>query len=146
MTIFWEWGNILVNNYQSEFQQGFVEVETTAGIPCKKQHTTDIQKIFQGSFTLTKAEKLSFENWYRNTIKQGTLTFQYYDSEVDAYRTTRIIGNPTITSNSNLFNVNVQLIFDSGIFFTEKYLTVGAGLRSLVNPDKPLVVNKKLRL
>lgn len=113
MTIYWQWGSINVSSYQSEFQEGFIENTPDAGIPFRRLRFTNIQKIFQGTFTLTPQEKLEFESWYKFDIKQGELSFQYYDCEEETYKTTKIIGKPAITANSNLFNVNIKLTFEN---------------------------------
>lgn len=144
--IYWQWGTIQVSNYQAEFQQGFVEITPDAGIPYRRQSFTDIQTLFQGKVTLTKTEKLDFQSWYRHDIRQGALTFLYWDCEIEAYRTTRIIGKPTITSNSNHFDINIQLAFDPTIVYQQRDLTVNPDSYLLVNPDLRLVVGKKLRL
>jgi len=146
MTIFWQWGTIQVSNYQAEFQQGFIEVSPDSGKPFRRQTFTDIQKLFAGKVTLTRTEKLDFESWYRWDTKQGTIPFQYWDCEIEAYRTTRILGKPTITSNSNYFDVSLQLAFDPAIVYQQRELIANPDSYLLVNPDLRLVVGKKLRL
>lgn len=145
MIEYWQWGNILVNNYQGEFQQGFIEVTPDAGIPYRRQCFSDIQDIFQGTFALTRVELLEFKNWYKYIIKQGSIPFQYYDCQLNVYRTCRILEKPTWTSNSSMFSVSIKFTFDSGIFYQDRSL-VANDTYLLVNGDKALVVSKKLRL
>lgn len=145
MAEYWQWGQITVNNYQGEFQQGFVETTPDAGIPFRRQRFTDIQDIFLGVFLLTKTELLDFKSWYKYNIKQGSIPFQYYDSQLGIYRTCRIIEKPTWTSNSDKFNISLKLTFDSGIFYQDRILVVNNSYLT-VNDGKALVVAKKLRL
>lgn len=112
--IYWQWGTIQVNNYQSNFQNGIVEINMDAGIPMKRMRFTSVQNILEGTFTLNKDDKLEFESWYKFDIKQGELEFQYYDCEYSAYKTVRLVDKPKITSNSNYFDVYVKFIYVGG--------------------------------
>lgn len=111
MTEYWQWGNINVSNYQNEFQEGFIENTPDAGIPFKRLKFTDIQEIVQATFTVSESDYTNFLSWYKFNIKQGELSFQFYDSRYEKYRTTKIVGKPTYTPNSNMFNITVKLTF-----------------------------------
>lgn len=146
MTIYWIWGEILNNNFRNEHQEGFVEVTPDAGSPLKRQKWTDVMDIMQGSFTLTAQKYVDFMSWYKTTIKQGSIPFEYYDCRYGIYRTTRIVGKPTYSSNSKFFNISIQLIFDNDIIYQDRVLVANPDKVLVANPDKVLVASKKLRI
>lgn len=146
MTIYWTWGEILNNGFQNEHQEGTIRVTPDAGSPMTRQKWTDVMDIIQGTFTLTLQEYIDFMSWYKSTIKQGTIPFQYYDCRYDVYRTARLTQKPTYTTNSKYYNVSIQMVFDSGIIYQERTLVANPDLVLIANPDKVLVANKKLRV
>jgi len=143
---YWTWGKIKSDGYTSQFQQGFMEITPDAGIPFRMQRFTDVGSIFQGTFILDKNTKKDFESWYKFNIRQGSIPFKFYDCEVEQYRTTRIIENPTYNTVSNMFSISIKMMFDSEIFNVSRYLKVNNGSYLLVNNGKRLIVNKKLRV
>jgi len=109
--IYWQWGDILTDSLQEEFQESTIEITPDAGVPFKRQRFTDAVEIIQATFTLTRTEYLDFISWYKFNIQQGSLSFQYYDTRYNVYKTTKMIGKPSISSNSNMFNVTMQIAF-----------------------------------
>jgi len=141
----WAWGEFQIKNFQEEFQEGCIEITPDKGVPTRKVRFTDIQDLVQGTFALTRSEYLAFLTWFKTTIKCGTIPFLYYDSRIEQTRTVRIIGKPSITTLSNMFNIAVQFAFDSNIVYMDRYL-IANNKYLLVNPDKPLIIGKKLRV
>lgn len=109
----WRFGEILSNGFSNEEQQGFSEVTPDAGNPYRRQEFTDIQDLISGTFILDFNEYLDFKNWYRNEIRQGSLSFDYYDCRVDQSRTARIIGKPQYTTVSNQYRLSITLSLES---------------------------------
>lgn len=146
MTIYWTWGEILSNGFQNEYQDGTIEINPDAGIPYKRQKFSDTMDIIQGVFILDNIQYIDFMSWYKFNIKQGTLPFQYYDCRYNVYRTARVVGKPTYSTNSKYYNVAITLSFDSSIIYQERTLVANPDLVLIANPDKVLVANKKLRI
>lgn len=144
--IYWTWGQILNNGFQNEYQDGTLEITPDAGVPYKRLRFSDTMDIIQGVFTLNKQQYIDFMSWYKFNIKQGTIPFQYYDCRYDIYRIARIVGKPTYSTNSNYYNMQVTITFDSNIIYQERTLVANPDLVLVANPDKVLVANKKLRI
>lgn len=131
----WKWGQIRLDGFQNEFQEGYIEVTPDAGIPFRRERFSDIQDIVQGKFTLEKVQYIDFMSWYKFNIRQGAIPFKYYDCRVGQERTTRIVGKPTWSSNSKYYDMTITLTFDSEVFLLDRVLSA--------NPNLPLVANDK---
>lgn len=129
----WKWGQIKLDGFRNEYQEGYIEVTPDAGIPFRRERFTDIQDIIQGSFTLTKMQYIDFMSWYKSNIRQGAIPFKYFDCRIGQERTVRITGKPTFTSNSKYYDVSITLTFDSEIFYLDRVLAA--------NYEIPLVAN-----
>jgi hypothetical protein len=75
----WKWGQIKLDGFQNEFQEGYIEVTPDAGPPFRRERFSDIQDILKGTFTLLKIKYIDFMSWYKSDIKQGALPFKYFD-------------------------------------------------------------------
>lgn len=131
----WKWGQIRLDGFQNEFQEGYIEVTPDAGIPFRRERFSDIQDIVQGKFTLEKVQYIDFMSWYKFNIRQGAIPFKYYDCRIGQERTTRIVGKPTWSSNSKYYDMSITLTFDSEVFLLDRVLSA--------NPNLPLVANDK---
>lgn len=131
----WKWGQIRLDGFQNEFQEGYIEVTPDAGIPFRRERFSDIQDIIQGKFTLEKVQYIDFMSWYKFNIRQGAIPFKYYDCRIGQERTTRIVGKPTWSSNSKYYDMSITLTFDSEVFLLARVLSA--------NPNLPLVANDK---
>ena len=131
----WKWGQIRLDGFQNEFQEGYIEVTPDAGIPFRRERFSDIQDIIQGKFTLTRLQYIDFMSWYKLNIRQGAIPFKYYDCRIGQERTTRIVGKPTWSSNSKYYDMSITLTFDSEVFLLDRVLSA--------NPNLPLVANDK---
>lgn len=131
----WKWGQIRLDGFQNEFQEGYIEVTPDAGIPFRRERFSDIQDIIQGKFTLEKVQYIDFMSWYKFNIRQGAIPFKYYDCRIGQERTTRIVGKPTWSSNSKYYDMSITLTFDSEVFLLDRVLRA--------NPNLPLVANDK---
>ena len=131
----WKWGQIRLDGFQNEFQEGYIEVTPDAGIPFRRERFSDIQDIIQGKFTLEKVQYIDFMSWYKSNIRQGANPFKYYDCRIGQERTTRIVGKPTWSSNSKYYDMSITLTFDSEVFLLDRVLSA--------NPNLPLVANDK---
>lgn len=131
----WKWGQIRLDGFQNEFQEGYIEVTPDAGIPFRRERFSDIQDIIQGKFTLEKVQYIDFMSWYKFNIRQGAIPFKYYDCRIGQERTTRIVGKPTWSSNSKYYDMTITLTFDSEVFYLDRVLSA--------NPNLPLVANDK---
>lgn len=131
----WKWGQIRLDGFQNEFQEGYIEVTPDAGIPFRRERFSDIQDIVQGKFTLEKVQYIDFMSWYKFNIRQGAIPFKYYDCRIEKERTARIVGKPTWSSNSKYYDMSITLTFDSEIFYLDRVLSA--------NPNLPLVANDK---
>lgn len=131
----WKWGQIRLDGFQNEFQEGYIEVTPDAGIPFRRERFSDIQDIIQGKFTLEKVQYIDFMSWYKFNIRQGAIPFKYYDCRIGQERTTRIVGKPTWSSNSKYYDMTITLTFDSEVFLLDRVLSA--------NPNLPLVANDK---
>lgn len=131
----WKWGQIRLDGFQNEFQEGYIEVTPDAGIPFRRERFSDIQDIIQGKFTLEKVQYIDFMSWYKFNIRQGAIPFKYYDCRIGQERTTRIVGKPTWSSNSKYYDMSITLTFDSEVFYLDRVLSA--------NPNLPLVANDK---
>ena len=131
----WKWGQIRLDGFQNEFQEGYIEVTPDAGIPFRRERFSDIQDIVQGKFTLTRLQYIDFMSWYKFDIRQGAIPFKYYDCRIGQERTTRIVGKPTWSSNSKYYDMTITLTFDSEVFYLDRVLSA--------NPNLPLVANDK---
>lgn len=131
----WKWGQIRLDGFQNEFQEGYIEVTPDAGIPFRRERFSDIQDIIQGKFTLEKVQYIDFMSWYKFNIRQGAIPFKYYDCRIGQERTTRIVGKPTWSSNSKYYDMSITLTFDSEVFYLDRVLSA--------NPNLPLVANNK---
>ena len=131
----WKWGQIRLDGFQNEFQEGYIEVTPDAGIPFRRERFSDIQDIIQGKFTLEKVQYIDFMSWYKFNIRQGAIPFKYYDCRIGQERTTRIVGKPTWSSNSKYYDMSITLTFDSEVFLLDRVFSA--------NPNLPLVANDK---
>lgn len=131
----WKWGQIRLDGFQNEFQEGYIEVTPDAGIPFRRERFSDIQDIIQGKFTLTRLQYIDFMSWYKFNIRQGAIPFKYYDCRIGQERTTRIVGKPTWSSNSRYYDMTITLTFDSEVFYLDRVLSA--------NPNLPLIANDK---
>ena len=131
----WKWGQIRLDGFQNEFQEGYIEVTPHAGIPFRRERFSDIQDIVQGKFTLEKVQYIDFMSWYKFNIRQGAIPFKYYDCRIGQERITRIVGKPTWSSNSKYYDMSITLTFDSEVFLLDRVLSA--------NPNLPLVANDK---
>lgn len=129
----WKWGQIKLDGFRNEFQEGYIEVTPDAGIPFRRERFSDIQDIIQGNFTLDKTQYVDFMSWYKFDIRQGAIPFEFYDCRIDKNRVARISGKPTFASNSKYYEVSVTLMIDSGIFYLDRVLAA--------NYEIPLVAN-----
>ena len=129
----WKWGQIKLDGFRNEFQEGYIEVTPDAGIPFRRERFSDIQDIVQGNFTLDKTQYIDFMSWYKSNIRQGAIPFKYFDCRIGQERTARITGKPTFTSNSKYYDVSITLTFDSEIFYLDRVLAA--------NYEIPLVAN-----
>lgn len=134
----WTWGQIKLDGFQNEFQEGYIEVTPDAGIPFRRERFSDIQDIIQGKFTLEKVQYIDFMSWYKFNIRQGAIPFKYYDCRIEKERTARIVGKPTWSSNSRYYDMTITLSFDSEVFYLDRVLAA--------NKEIPLVANGGLYL
>ena len=129
----WKWGQIKLDGFRNEFQEGYIEVTPDAGIPFRRERFTDIQDIIQGSFTLTKMQYIDFMSWYKSNIRQVAIPFEFYDCRIGQNRVTRIVGKPTFTSNSKYYDVSITLTFDSGVFMFDRVLAANSAIPLVAN-------------
>lgn len=132
----WTFGQIKIEGFQNEPQEGYIELTPDAGIPYRRERFSDIQDIVKGNFTLDKKEYIRFMSWYKLNIKQGSIPFKFFDCRIQKERVARIVGKPTYTTNSKFFDVSITIAFDSGVFYDESVL--------VANPDFALEANGKL--
>jgi hypothetical protein len=85
----WTFGKLLANNWSQEPQKGYIENSPDAGKSFRREIFTDINKLRTGSIILDKGDSQEFENWFKNTIKQGTIPFDIYDCYVGFEREAR---------------------------------------------------------
>lgn len=124
----WRFGEILSNGFQSEYQSGFSELSPDAGSTYRREEFTDIQDLISGSFVLDIDAYRDFKDWYKNDIRQGSLKFDYYDCITRQTRQAQILGNPTFSTVSNLFYVNITLALDSVTYVESFNLLDEAGI------------------
>ena len=129
----WTWGQIKLDGFRNEFQEGYIEVTPDAGIPFRRERFSDIQDIIQGNFTLDKTQYIDFMSWYKFNIRQGAIPFKYYDCRIGQNRVTRIVGKPTFTSNSKYYDVSITLTFDSGVFMLDRVLAANSAIPLIAN-------------
>lgn len=129
----WTWGQIKLDGFRNEFQEGYIEVTPDAGIPFRRERFSDIQDIIQGNFTLDKTQYVDFMSWYKFNIRQGALPFTYYDCRIGKNRTARIVGKPTFSSNSKYYDISVTITFDSEIFYLDRVLAANELLPIFAN-------------
>ena len=141
----WKWGQIKLDGFRNEFQEGYIEVTPDAGIPFRRERFSDIQDIIQGNFTFDKYQYLDFMSWYKHDIRQGSIPFIYHDCRIGFDRVARIVGKPTFSSNSKYFDVSITLAFDSGQFKFDKILAANILKPLTANGDKYLIANDYYR-
>lgn len=129
----WKWGQIKLDGFRNEFQEGYIEVTPDAGIPFRRERFSDIQDIIQGNFTLDKTQYIDFMSWYKFNIRQGAIPFKYFDCRIGQNRVTRIVGKPTFTSNSKYYDVSITLTFDSGVFMLDRVLAANSAIPLIAN-------------
>lgn len=129
----WKWGEIKLDGFRNEFQEGYIEVTPDAGIPFRRERFSDIQDIIQGNFTLDKIQYIDFMSWYKFNIRQGAIPFKYFDCRIGQNRVTRIVGKPTFTSNSKYYDVSITLTFDSGVFMLDRVLAANSAIPLIAN-------------
>ena len=129
----WTWGQIKLDGFRNEFQEGYIEVTPDAGIPFRRERFSDIQDIIQGNFTLDKTQYIDFMSWYKFNIRQGAIPFKYFDCRIGQNRVTRIVGKPTFTSNSKYYDVSITLTFDSGVFMLDRVLAANSAIPLIAN-------------
>lgn len=133
----WNWGTLLNDSFQNEFQEGYLEVTPDAGIPFRRERFSDIQDIVSGNLSLTEEDYIDFMSWYKFNIRQGTIPFLFYDCRVKSDRVARLtINKPQFNRQSNRWNISVTLAFNSGIFFINEKL--------VCNSDYPIEANGKI--
>lgn len=129
----WTWGQIKLDGFRNEYQEGYIEVTPDAGIPFRRERFSDIQDIIQGNFTLDKTQYIDFMSWYKFNIRQGAIPFEFYDCRIGQNRVTRIVGKPTFTSNSKYYDVSITLTFDSGVFMLDRVLAANSAIPLVAN-------------
>ena len=146
MTQYWAWGKIKNSGFQNEQQSGFVEVTPDAGIPFRRQRFSDVGDIIKGTITLNKTTYLQFMSWYKFNIKQGAISFTYYDCRIEQDRTARIIDKPIYSSNSTYFDVQITLYLEPVIIYQDVSLIADENTLLIADEDVILVATEKLRL
>lgn len=142
----WRFGEILSNGFSNEEQTGFSEVSPDAGSPFRRQEFTDIQDLISGTFILTAAQYIDFKGWYRNEVRQGSLSFDYYDCRVEQTRTARIIGKPQYNTVSNHYRVSITLSLESVVVTTTDNLVSQAGDNIVSLSGDQIVTTTKFRI
>lgn len=140
----WTWGNFLISNFSDEEQTGFIEVNADAGLPYRREIFTDIQNIVSGTITLDKNDYLSFKDWYRNTIKQGTIPFDFYDCRIGQTRTARFNGKPSYVTNNIYYNVSVTLSLEQVNAYIDWSLLTESGDYILTEDNKNILVSTEI--
>lgn len=142
----WIWGKPLIQNFSNQPQKGYTEVEPDAGVPFRRLQFTDIYDLASCSFDLDRFNYIRFMSWYKSELRQGTIPFEIFDCRYKRERTARIVGDvPHYATNSNRYTLNLTLAFMPEAFNYDYTMTVGDGLRLIVNDDNPLVAGLLVR-
>lgn len=144
MTAVWRFGDIRVAGFQNEIQDGVRELTPDAGNPFKRVSFTDVQDLIRGTFVVNRDDYLDFMDWFRNTIRQGSLSFSYYDCRIDASRTARIIGRPSFTTLSNKWVISISLSLEPVTSIVEFNLITETGDNLITETDDNLIVDAGL--
>lgn len=142
----WRFGNILADGFKNETQKGFSEVNPDAGSIYRRQEFTDVKDIIQGRFILTQTQYIDFMDWYRNEVRQGSLSFDYYDCRVDLTRTATILGKPTWQAVSNQYYVSITLALDEVEQIIDVDLVSEAGEPIVSEAGEQIVTTVKVRV
>jgi hypothetical protein len=108
----WKFGKLLASNWSQEPQKGYIENSPEAGKSFRREMFTDINKLRTGSVILEKGVAQEFENWFKNTIKQGTIPFDIYDCYVGFEREARFYdGSYKMVDVGGLMRLTFKLQF-----------------------------------
>lgn len=140
----WRWGDLISRGFQDEDQNGFIEVSPDAGEPFRRETFTDIDNIIKGSIVVPLEDYLDFKSWYRNSVKQGTLPFTFYDCRVEADRTARFLEKPLYRQNSNYWTIEVKLSLEQTKLYVDYYLLTEGGDYLLTEGGDRIVATKEL--
>ena len=140
----WTWGDLLISNFSDEEQTGFIEVNADAGLPYRREIFTDIQNIVSGTITLDKNDYLSFKDWYRNTIKQGTIPFDFYDCRIGQIRTARFNGKPSYVTNNIYYNISVTLSLEQVNAYIDWFLLTESGDYILTEDNNNILASTEI--
>lgn len=142
----WRFGEIIANSFKNEIQQGYSEVTPDAGSLYRRQEFTDVKDLIQGQFILTQVQYLDFMDFYRREIRQGSLSFEYYDCRVDMTRTASIIGKPTFTTVSNRYYVNITLALEEVSYIIDQNLVTDSGELVVTDSGEQITVQVEVRV
>ena len=142
----WTWGDFLLSNFKDEEQTGFIEVDPDAGLPFRRESFTDITNIVRGTVTLTRQNYIAFKDWYRNIIRQGSLTFDFYDCRVEETRTARFIGKPSYVTNDKYYNISVTLSLDTVTAYLDWNLLAEDGTPILTEAGENIIVSTEVNV
>ncbi|PNX49890.1 MAG: hypothetical protein BV457_00185 [Thermoplasmata archaeon M9B1D] len=140
----WRWGDLLSNSFQDEDQNGFIEVSPDAGQPFRRETFTDIDNIIKGYIIVSLEDYLDFKSWYRNTIKQGTIPFTFYDCRIEVDRTARFLDKPLYRQVSNYYQIEVKLSLEQTKIYVDYSLLTEGGEYLLTEGGENLVATKEL--
>lgn len=140
----WNWGDLLSNNFRDEDQNGFLEVSPDAGKPFRRETFTDIDNILSGSIILDLDDYIRFKSWYRNTLKQGSISFTFYDCRTETERMAKFLDKPLYRQVSNLWNISVKLSLEQTSILEDLNLLTEGGDEILTEGGDTIIATKEL--
>lgn len=140
----WQWGSLLSRNFNDEDQTGFLEITPDAGKPFRRESFTDIDNLIRGSIIVDLDTYIEFKSWYRNTIKQGTISFTFFDCRTNTERIARILGKPLYRQISNKWNISIKLSLEQTIIYKDYFLLTEGGEYLLTEGGDKIITTKKL--
>lgn len=95
--------------YREVPQDGLVRSKNDAGPSTVRRRFTAISVNVEVQFVLDTDDMLIFEDFYRNTILDGALTFNFYSPITDSLVEHRFRNPPTISARNAAWGIRMSL-------------------------------------
>lgn len=102
----------LVDGYQENEENNVIRTQMDQGPDKVRRRTTDNVQNYQMVFRMDDTEKSNWQDWYENTVKHGSLKFDFDDpTDGNTYEWRLVIPpEPQWSSQGgNIFDLRIQM-------------------------------------
>jgi hypothetical protein len=100
---------LLLEGLQAVPQSNVIRTAMDAGPQKARRRYTAVPKAFTGKLRLDPDQRVILENFYRHTLADGVLRFNFTDPQTMEVREFRFTGDYTEASLDGLFEISLSL-------------------------------------